>query len=349
MAEASEDIDPGLAAVAEIWQRCWQLDNTWTEPLPRGFAWYPYRLRHELVASSLFEDLGTRLSRITSRILVVENVRESVVAVEMGLWMLNRQSIASAFVFEREARSIWSVSSMLIHDGTLAWRPALYAALVQIQTAQAEQLVAGGMANAVGGDVATRMHRANGLRPEPDALLKTFRDVFGRTQTKNGFASPKEFREVTDLCSRLALPSSLQESGIAAELVLGQGTARIDLDSSQPHPHFGPGLLVSLRLPGAIERDDAFELATALNEYEGMRGYRTHLQGAWTLDAADAQRYVLVYCGFRPAVLYRPGIIQDEFMALVMRAKFLREELIPDNATPGELSSVLLHRLRKLH
>jgi hypothetical protein len=343
---ASQDIDPGLAAVAEIWQTRWQLDEKWTEPLPRGFAWYPHRLCHELVASPLFEDFGTALSRVTSRICIVEDIQEDLDKVDLQLAIINRNAICSALHLDRASRTISSLSSMLIHEETLAWRPAYYSSLAHIQVCQAER-GAEHLAEALDGKVAVRAHPTSGLRSAPDEILGKFDEILSPGVNPDAFRDAQEFAALELLCKKLNLATfGAEEAAFAAEMEFGGDTALFQLHADTPHPNFGTGLLFTLQLPLNLDVDRALEWASALNDFEANQGYRSHLQGAWTVAKRANGAFLPAYSGFRPAILYRPGIIQDEFMALIMRARFLHGVFVDESRGPGDPWAVILQRLR---
>jgi hypothetical protein len=349
MSQESDEIDPGLAAIAEIWQIRWRPEEKWTEPLPRGFAWYPHRLRHELIAGPVFEDLGSQLSLVQSRLKVVDNIQQDRALVMLALSVVNRQAISSALCFDQDTRSVWSLSSMLVHQGTLQWRPAYYASLAMIQAAQMER-VATSLAEAIDGEVAIARHPGSGMRQEADPRLSYYDQICTPAELHSEFESAQEFAELEGICPQIGLATfGAEGDGIAAEMEFGGDTALIQLHANQPHPVCGAGLLFTLRLPIAGSADDAMEWAAALNLYEAKDCRKTHLQGAWTVEERSGKGHVPAYSGFRPGTLYRPGIIKDEFFALVMRLRGLRETLYGDATLPVEPVGIILKRLGALH
>lgn len=339
------DIDPGLAAIADICLTHWRLPKKWTQERPRGIAWYPHRLMYELIASPMFEDLGTQLSRITSRVALVENVRQDLRKANWQLAMLNRFALGSALFLDSDTRTVWSLSSMLIHEETLAWRPSFYSGLAYIQVGQAERL-AQSLAEALDGDVAVREHPTSGLRRDMDDFLSDFDRLASAGPKAHAFASAQEIQELEQLCPQIGLATfGSSQEGIAAEMEFGGDTALFQLLVNQPHPTFGSGLLLLLQVPLNSDAEYALDCAATLNNYEATEGIKSHLQGAWTVNERNGGRLVVAYNGFRPDVMYRPGIIRDEFMALVMRARFLRERLIGSKGSPVEPWGLILRRM----
>ena len=342
-------LDPGLAAIAHIGRTAWQLDEEAMVAVPRGFGWYPHRLRHELIAGPVFEDLGSRLSLVQSRIRVLEDVQEDRTLARLSLGTINRRAIGSALYLEEESRALWSYSSMLIHHETLSWRPSYYANLALLQAAQMERM-ADGLAEMLKGRVAVASHPVLGDRTEPDPRLCYYDEISAAAESDSPFESPREFSELQELCPQIGLATfGAAPAGIAAEMEFGGDTALIQLHADQPHPAFGPGLLFTLRLPFIGSLDDAMDAGAALTRFEAQSARRTHLQGAWTVDLRGQEQYVPAYSGFRPRALYRPGIIKDEFLALVMRLRALREMLLGDKGVPAEPVGIILRRLGELH
>jgi hypothetical protein len=342
-------LDPGLAAIAEICLNQWRLPEKWTEELPRGIAWYPDRLRYELVASPMFEDLGTQLSRVTSRVALVDNIRLDLKTARLQLAMMNRLALGSALHLDPDKRTVWSLSSMLIHEETLAWRPSFYSGLAYIQVAQAVR-TAEHLAEALQGNVAIREHPVSGLRPDKDEFLINFDRLASAGPKAGAFASAQEFEELEEICAKIGLTTfGSSHEGIAAEMEFGGDTILFQLLVNQPHPGFGTGLLVLLQVPLNSDADVALDCAASLNHYEATEGIKSHLQGAWTVNERSKGQFVVAYNGFRPDILYRPGIIRDELMALVMRARFLRESLTGRKDSPVEPWGMILRRMGQLH
>jgi hypothetical protein len=347
MSSEHDEIDPGLAAIADILQDRWQLDREWVEILPRGIVWFPHRLRHELIASPVFEDLGSRLSLVQSRIKVLEDVKEDQSMTLLSL--ANRQAISHAFYLDEDTRALWSLSSMLIHHETLSWRPAYYASLAMLQAAQMERM-SSTLAETLQGTLAMASHPIRGVRKNPDARLHWYDEICTPSEAHSPFERPKEFLELQEICPQIGLATfGADPTGIAAEMEFGGDTALIQLHANQPHPVCGPGLLFTLQLPlpGAFE--EVMRWAAFLNRFEAQDCRRTHLQGAWTVASRAKDQCVPAYNGFRPGALYQPGIIKDEFLALVMRLRALREMFFGQKDRPVEPVGIILKRLGALH
>lgn len=292
-----------------------------------------------------FEDLGSTLSRVTSRICLVESAQENLEALRLYLAQINRFAVASALHLDEESRCVWSLSSMLVHGETLSWRPDYFSALIQIQSTSAE-MAADQLADLVKGVAAVREQPAYD-HDVSQGLLAAYSQIPVKDPEHNRFRSPSEFRALEEVCASIGMLSfGAEDTGIAAEMEFGGDTALVQLHADQPHPHFGEGLLFTLQLP--LGEEDALDFAAEMNLLEAQRARRGHLQGAWTIGDRNGKS-VPAYNGFRPAVLYRPGIIQDEFMAIAMRLRYLREALFGDADAPAQPWRIVLKRLGVLH
>ena len=74
-------MDVGELALQEIHKRL-LIDEAWTWRRPRGFTWIAHRLNQSTDASPVFESRGIKISRIVSRVTVIEDIGVSQTAAE---------------------------------------------------------------------------------------------------------------------------------------------------------------------------------------------------------------------------------------------------------------------------
>jgi hypothetical protein len=101
---------------------------------------------------------------------------------------------------------------------------------------------------------------------------------------------------------------------------------------------------VESRLPVQRSSVGCAALASLLNSREATQATHTHLQGAWCI-AMRGRNKIVSYAAFRPNALYRPGVLQDEFLALVRRARWARGRLASEAHGGGNPWGIVWKRL----
>ncbi len=161
--------DVGELALEEIYKLL-RIDEAWSWRRPRGFSWIAHRLIQSTDASPVFESRGIKISRMVSRVTVVEDVRLPQTAAEKLVGAFNHLAVGSAYVYLSEDRRVDAIMAHIVHDETLKMRSKQIAAYQMLALAFAE-LHSERLADAFQGKVATRQHPAAGKRLQADDML----------------------------------------------------------------------------------------------------------------------------------------------------------------------------------
>lgn len=83
-------------------------------------------------------------------------------------------------------------------------------------------------------------------------------------------------------------------------------TSLLTFDTNEAHPNLGSGLLYKLELPIRYSEGQLIELSIKMNEDDFAAPDAPPMIGAWT---GILERNSLVYTGFWPNSMYRPGVV----------------------------------------
>lgn len=337
-------MDIGEQAVQEIYKGL-LIDEAWSWRRPRGFSWIAHRLAQSLDASPLFENRGVMISRVASRVLVVEDVGLPQTDAEKLLSQLNRLAVGSAYIYIPERRSVESVLGHNIHEETMKYRSQEIATYQMVQLALAE-LDCERLAQAFHGKVACQQHSVSGERIEPDDMLNILRQMYlPAGATPSTFADGSEFEQVYQHVVNTPFFSAGGDSGgITIEVEFGNDdTTLIRLKTDEPHPHLGNGLGVFLNFRLNGDESLMAGLANQLNQLQFAPKEVVPAFGAWCLSTFS-DHATLGHAFFAPNLHFRPGVALDCAMAAIQQALWVDQLLFP-NLPQRSAVSVVSKRL----
>ncbi len=299
--------DFGLEALAAIHGRL-MIDEHWTVREPRAFSWIAHRLSQRVDASTMFESLDLMITRITSSVVLVEDIGSSREAVEEMLGWFNHLAVGSAYVYDPAERSIAAMLAHNVHAETTPFRPEDIASYQIIALVLAERH-ADTIADRVRGRVARRQHPVAGERLERDDMLNVLNESYQpRGREPNLFASDNEMLQVYELVQgTYDFSAGGNAAGIAIEVAFGENeTTLIQLRTDHPHPELGHGLGVFLTLPARLTETDAARIANQLNIRQFEQGETIAAFGSWCVRRIGEHTHVgrgffVPNANFRPA------------------------------------------------
>ncbi|SRR6266566_1545823 len=321
--------DVGQQALDRIYQLL-QIDESWSSRESRSFSWIAHRLTQKIEASPVFESRGIPISRIISRVTVVEDVELAASAAEKLVAHLNHMAIGSALSCVPEERHIDMILGHIVHDETLASRSHQVGAFAMLQLAVAERQ-AEPLADLFSGRVARRHHPTSGERIYPDDMLNvlhaTYLPAGGETSR---FANAPEIDKVYQLVYKSAFFSAGGSAdGIVIEVPFGpEDTSLIELSTVVQHPNFGTGLGVFVRLRTSLDEADGAKLANQLNVLQFEGGKVGAALGAWCLYTGNSQSSV-GHALFIPNAHFQPDVALDAAMGAIERALWVDSVLYP--------------------
>jgi hypothetical protein len=312
-----------------------RIDEEWTARRDRGFTWWAYRFAHHVDAGRPVQDDGVALTRITSRVAILRDVRAADEQVEARLARQNFLADSYCYVFDPKARTIDSVQSHIVHEQVLDWRPRLLASQFLIQLIHAEEQ-ARDLAKSLDARLAVSNHPLRGRRWRPDEMLGAVREVIlPGSSGVNRFADQFEFDTIYEEAQKgNAASLGATGTGLCVELAFGTGTALLTLDALGPHPLIGQGLGVFIQLPIQADFEGCARLAAWLNRKEAAGELLAPGIGAWSARK-HGQSYVVAHMSFIPNVLHQQGLSIDAARTAAIKIRAVNALLNPGVPEPA--------------
>ncbi len=317
-AEIKPELDPGLAAVRYLYDNS-RVDAQWSVRHDRGYTWWADELEQRVWAEAGLDDDGIEIFRVSARTDLVRGVEGGAAAMR-AIDASNGLSAGSALILDEEAGTITSVASMWVHQGSRDWVARTFSVVAAIQVAQASQQAAM-LAGMVGGELAVSGHPRGGPRTEPDEMLGLLDIVRADGQGPSRWAG-EGMRMTLEQLRGLPIVTlaSGDQAGLAMEVPYRQTTALIRMDTQEPHPVLGNGLVVRLSLPGHAGPGPAW--AAMRNEQELGTLTRAHFVGSWVGSAGFA-----TFVCFYPNMLARTGMSEvNVALSMINRARWIASE-----------------------
>ena len=326
------DPDVGLRVVAGIFKTL-MIDREWSVIEPRGFRWIGWRLGQLVYASEPFEDVGMSVARVCATSVAVRNIQADDRQVAHEVLMLNRVATGSAWMFDRDTRTLWVGYAMTVHDQTAGFREQQLANCAILQLIDAEDR-ADDMAQRLSGNVAVVDHPESGRRDKADGMLALSSVIAERSVSRSVFAELEEMQSVYEFAKATnggAFSASASPEGVCVEVPFGaDDTALIEVITTSPHPSLGNGLLVLSSVRGAGTLVEALSSADHLNEVAFAPRSVFPLLGAWSAWEVSDTVWSLAFSTFVPNLMATRGVALDAASSAVFRLAQLDRLWYPD-------------------
>lgn len=277
-----------------------------------GFARIGARLAQHVDAEAPRVLKGNLTTRITSRVLVLQDVHGDADKVEQVLARYNEFAESYRYVYDAAAGTVSSHQSAIVHAGTREWWTPLLATAFALQLQRADEYAArqqehvGGRVAAVGSPHILKFRRH--VRPAPPRLAtgpKAAERQANRFLDRAAFeaiarAAPGEGAAVTEV----------KDAGVSLAGRFDRVSAAIHLRADGGHPRAGEGLTVFLLLPVYGRFDELARLAAWLNRREVSGELIVQGIGAWSV-VEKGDRSFLRHNLFVPKDAWAPGLAQN--------------------------------------
>jgi hypothetical protein len=277
--------DVGPQVLDQVYKQM-KIDREWSVKANRQFVWWGHRLAQRVWAEPPYQDEEFTIIRMHARTDVVTGFRPTQQRLGSLAALVRRASLSGLVCDPENPGRLQLACSMYVHAETQDWVQPAFALAVAMQAAEAE-LLADGLAEALGATVAASSHPASGPRPEPDEMLNILTAVVVPDGTGPSAFPGDHFNLARGMMEHSLFLASGDESGLTVEFPFGNFTSLCRIQTDQPHPWFGAGLLVRLTVPaGGSGEGEAgqMEQALALNERELGERTQTHFLGSWCPD-----------------------------------------------------------------
>ena len=292
-----------------------------------GFARIGARLAQHVDAEAPRLLKGCVTTRITSRILVLQEVRGDADEIERLLARYNEFAGSFRYVYDAATGTVSSHQSAIVHEGTREWLTPLLATVFALQLQRADehadrqQEQVGGRVAAVGSPHILKFRRH--LRPAPPRLATGPKAA---ERQGNRFLDRAAFDAIARAApGQGAVVTELKDAGVSLAGRFDRSSAVIHLRADGGHPRAGEGLTVFLLLPVYGRFDELARLAAWLNGREVSGELIVQGIGAWSVGGRG-ERSFLRHNLFVPKDAWAPGLAQN--LATAALAKLSRVDLL---------------------
>jgi hypothetical protein len=301
-----------------------RVDDEWAVSTEKGFTWWGANNAQTIeVLGEEKDETGETAYLISVRtefLREVELTRKNLGGIN-GLLMLTA-SMAGP-VYDEATGSLSLCSLVRIHEGIREWMSALISMASVLQISEADSL-GKTMPRLLGAKAATSKHPSSGWRARPDELAGIVGELvepMGKEQSQ--WRGP-EFKDlVGDFVRGPGLCATWSKGGATVEFPYGDSTSLCRLQSDQPHPRYGSGLLVLQSFPVEVMSEtEGARLALDLNAVELTQAPFGYGFGSYCY--ADG---MIHFNGFVPNCAYRPGLLPNFYLTCAARALQMFERL----------------------
>jgi len=337
--------DVGDAVVENIFRQL-NIDEEWSTPIPRGFAWWAHRFRQRIWTTPAYDDDGIVIHRLFAVTDAVRDVGVSANKVDMALGPLASMALGSAMVYSPPENVIRLWSAVTVHEEIAQWMGHLFASYAILQLIEAEQR-AEAIAQFVNGAVDETAHPNTGPRVDPDEMLTVldavFRPMGAKPSPWNGNAELNQIREILNSGNCFSMGD---DTGLTAEFPFGEDTSMLRVITTEPHPVIGSGVGLFLHVPMWGTEEDAAQIAGALNRAEADKQSMSHLLGSWCAKTIG-ESSLPVFAFFLPTALHQPGLLMNLVFSFAGRANWVGSLLNPGSTT-ADVLEIVSERFQRL-
>lgn len=318
-------------AIVEHLRAALEPEPQWSTELPRGFAWWPGAAPQQVRAEEPRMQGGASFVRVHAELALALRVEGTgAVFAALARWNAARHGLSAAR-WNAETGLV-SLHSSVTADAAGALEAAQrlsHAAVLQIS----ESLAADALREALGGEPPAASPPGSTARTTHSALASAWVTYADAGACENVFDDAMLARVMAAVPApwtrmqpapggfHAELPAATHGEPAPASTP-GAGTALLRVQTAQPHPRFGAGLLVLLAAPAEAEpvRERMAATAALLNEAEAREWTGLDQWGAWCVHPEAG----LVHATFVPALAAQDGLLERLLWQSAARARWMR-------------------------
>lgn len=314
--KAAEDI--GAAVLGDIY-RLMHIDDEWAVTQTRSISWWPFLFRQRIWAEPALTRSGLGIVCLAAESDLLIEVPDNDLT-SKAVATLNSGAAMNGLIWRPDEKRITLRCSTTIHPEIRGWMTNLFASAVAMQICEAP-LLAKRLIEVVGGSPAASGHPTSGMRSEPDDMMNV-QTVFTSSDDKSPYGD--EMAQLAALLQRQYVANG-DTDGLTVEFPFPGAfppTVMVQIFADQPHPIYGSGVLIVLKLPSLPDgMTTGPALANGLNIAEIGQDHAGYGFGSWCIDPQTANG--IAYTLFLPAAgVFKPGLLRSIVDSLARKVQW---------------------------
>lgn len=314
-------MDAGQALVAHLYREM-RIDDEWAVKEDRRFTWWSGPLAQTIWAEEPFEDLDVEICRVHARTHVLMNVPDTEKTRALIAATSSFSTMSGPLLLEDK---LYSAASVVVHDGTLEMWNHIFtiASLVQVASAQIEADL---MAKMTESSVARTPHPDSGFREELDDMLNIISDVIAPLGQETSKFVGEDFETAEQAVGpQISVLTTAGPDGLTSEFPFGTATSMFRMQTDQPNPRMGNGLLSVLTLPTRFAESEIPTTIVDLNRRYFTEFNKSQCVGSWCQH--PSLKGSISFVSFLPNVCALPGLATTLLMYAASQSQWAEEAL----------------------
>jgi hypothetical protein len=237
----------GVQIVKDIFANM-KIDKKWSIASDRTFTWWGHRFAQRVWADAPIKSSGTVLTKIHAETDFLKFQRPSADLDAFLALVAKMASLNGYIVFKKEKR-IKLRCNVLIHSNNQSWLGQLFSLASIMQVVEAETTCEA-IAKKFEIQPDHSCHPQLGPRQKMDGMLNLLDQwVIPEGQKPMIGISDEEFNQVSQMLNNQNILTTASPSGLTAYVPFGRDVSLLQVNTNQPHPLLGNGILLRLSLP----------------------------------------------------------------------------------------------------
>jgi hypothetical protein len=294
--------DAGLQMVKEICTNM-KIDKEWLINSESGFEWWGNHFKQKIWADPPMDVNSTSITRVHVETDFLEYPKRSE-STDTQLATILRLSSLSGIIHDPKEGCLKWHSSAFVHKESENWIEKMLSLAAILQLRDAE--IIGALAKKFELKPHHSCHPHSGLREKMDGLLCALNQwIIPEGQKPVDDIGEAEFSFVSAILKRANIRVSASDNGLSAYVPFGRDVSLLQVNTNQPHPVLGNGILMRL----SLSPEDLWEieelngsLIIDMNSRDNKEWPTGHFFGSWCLGPAGTNSFTPAFVSFIPIV-----------------------------------------------
>ena len=309
--------DAGIQIVKEICTDM-KIEKEWRINSERGFEWWGHQFKQKIWAEPPMEKTSTTITRVHVETDFLKYPKRSE-STDNQLATILRLSSLSGLIHDPKKDCLKWHSSAFVHKKNKCWLDKMVFLAAVTQLRDCERI--GVLAEQLELKQNHSCHPHSGPREKIDGILCAFDQwIMHEGQKPVINIGEREFSFVSKILNNIKIRSAASKFGLSVYIPFGRDVSLLQVNTNQPHPVLGNGILMRLSLPP----EDLWEieeingpLIIDMNSRDQKEWPTGHFMGSWCLGPVGKNSLTPVFVSFIPKIVCNPTVLANMVLSMV--------------------------------